>query len=470
MSHACSRFVCVVIILFSFASLSFAQQIHTAGYLPQWRASSAFLNGPFSDQVQLLDEITYFGEFRFRPDGTIAVGNNGPGGTGGSAVLNMPNPSDSSTWSINLSDSRVSRMVDTYNKVASVSPSTTTTFTIGGWENSTNFHVFTDGTGPGSKAAFAADQVRRILDLSGGKLTGIDLDWEDGCSIANCPNMQNNAGSYANLTAAIRNILQGQETQSAFIQDFRYTSGNAIINNIDALRLGTYDAPHADPSGNHTSLVAAQNIVNGWVNQGFDKSKLGIGVGYFARPLVNPFSNSDTYAVRDAVHRNNTGQWLADSAITYQGWGFDGPGSVQGKADFIRQENLHTLFGWELGQDTFDTQLDSLGRSHYLALTQAIHDATEVVDPILGDFNGDLVVDGADLLQWAGDYGINANSDANEDGRSDGLDFLIWQQNFTSTSSLETLASVPEPHSLFILLSGLAFSRSRIIRKRDPGS
>lgn len=306
--------------------------------------------------------------------------------------------------------------------------------------------------------------MRKIFDLSGGKLAGIDLDWEDGCSLANCPNMQSNAGSYGNLTTAIRNILNPGEAQTAFIQDFRYASGNAIIDNLDALRLGTYDAPHADPSGNHTSLVAAQNIVTGWMNQGFDSSKLGVGVGYFARPLANPFSNSDTYGIRDAVHRNNTGQWLDDETITYQGWGFDGPGSIQDKADLIRSNGLHTLYGWELGQDNFSTQLDNLGRTHYLALTQAIHDATAVVDPIPGDFDGDGMVDADDLAQWEGDYGISANSDADGDGDTDGADSLIWQQNLTPVGGLAEVNSIPEPSSTILLIFGLA---SRAVSRRS---
>jgi len=48
---------------------------------------------------------------------------------------------------------------------------------------------------------------------------------------------------------------------------------------------------------------------------------------------------------------------------------------------------------------------------------------------VLGDFDRDGVVDGADLAQWEGDYGLNDNSDADDDGDSDGADFLIWQRN-----------------------------------------
>lgn len=451
---------CVAVIALLTASPAAAQKVPTAGYLPHWELGGSYFDNQFEDQAQLLDNITYFGEFRFRPDGTIAVGNNGAGGTGGSSILNMPNVNDPSTWTLNLIDSRISAMVNTYDKVASVSPSTRTTFTIGGWENSTNFHVFTDGTGAGSKAAFAAQQVRKILDLSGGKLSGVDLDWEDGCSIANCPLMESNSGSYGNLTAAIRNILQSDETQTAFIQDFRFNAGAAIINNLDSLRLATYDAPHADSSGHHTSLTAAVTIANRWINHpnSYDKSKLSIGSGFFGRTLSNPFGGpSSTFSSLDSSHRASTGEWLADSLTVYLGQGFDGPDSIAAKIDFIRQEGLNEIFGWELHNDNLSTTLDSLGRSHYLALTQAMHDAAAAV---AGDFDGNGEVEGADLAQWEGDYGVNGNSDANGDGNSDGFDFLIWQQNLTSTGGLAApVASVPEPVTLALVVLGLANSR-----------
>jgi len=440
-------------------SNSSAQKVPTVGYLPHYKLSSGYFNGAFEDQAPLLDEITYFGEFRFRPDGTIAVGNNGAGGTGGSAVLNMPNVGDPNTWTLNTSDSRISRMADTYNKVANVSPSTRTTFTIGGWENSTNFHIFTDGTGAGSKANFVAQQVRKLMDISGGKLSGIDLDWEDGCSVANCPAMETNSGSYGTLTTAIRGILLEGETQTAFIQDFRFNAGSAIIDNIDALRLSTYDAPHADSSGHHTSVTAATTIANRWINLGYDKSKLSIGSGFYGRTLSNPFGGpSSIYDSLDDSHRANTGEWLDDSETDYLGQGFDGPGSIAAKVDFIRDEGLNEIFAWELSHDNLSTTLDTQGRSHYLALTQAIHDAAASTEPIPGDFDGNGVVDNTDLAQWQGDFGVNSSSDADGDGDSDGIDFLIWQQNFNPAGSSQvSVAIVPEPAAIVQILIGLTF-------------
>lgn len=69
---------------------------------------------------------------------------------------------------------------------------------------------------------------------------------------------------------------------------------------------------------------------------------------------------------------------------------------------------------------------------------------------ILGDFDGDGDVDGDDLNQWEGDFGLNGDSDADGDGDSDGEDFLAWQQNF-GIGTLSAPAAVPEPASWLLL-------------------
>lgn len=73
---------------------------------------------------------------------------------------------------------------------------------------------------------------------------------------------------------------------------------------------------------------------------------------------------------------------------------------------------------------------------------------------ISGDFDGDGNVDGADLAQWQGDYGLNNMSDADGDGDSDGTDFLAWQRNFTGPGALGNTVNVPEPSYLLLLLCG----------------
>jgi len=69
---------------------------------------------------------------------------------------------------------------------------------------------------------------------------------------------------------------------------------------------------------------------------------------------------------------------------------------------------------------------------------------------IPGDFDGNGMVNGADLTQWQGDFGANPDSDADGDNDSDGNDFLIWQRNLGQTAATPTAASVPEPASMLL--------------------
>lgn len=77
------------------------------------------------------------------------------------------------------------------------------------------------------------------------------------------------------------------------------------------------------------------------------------------------------------------------------------------------------------------------------------------VAPIPGDFDQNGTVNGDDLTQWEGDFGLNGDSDADGDGDSDGNDFLIWQQQVgNGVPPLAVSQAVPEP-STIVLLGGL---------------
>lgn len=346
-----------------FSSSVLHAELHTAGYSAWWSTSdSNYLNGVFENQVRYLDEICYFGEFRFDTNGLIHTASGG-------AIVIKPG----STWEWNAANPRVANFLNVRNKVSAVSPSTRVTFTIGGWENSQNFATFSTSNDPtGIKADYAAEQIRAILDLSSGLIHGVDLDWEDGDGVSST--MAGNESSYVNLVSAIRDILTHGESLTAAIQATRYSSGLAILPYIDCLRPFTYDAPEYD--SNHTSITAAQAIITAWINQGAPSDKLGIGSGFYARPLNNPWSNTDTYDSLDATSFANTGNWLSDSTTSYLGWGFEGADSIHAKATWANTLNLHTFFCWELKNDNVSTNLDASGRSHYLVLTRTLTESS----------------------------------------------------------------------------------------------
>ncbi len=76
------------------------------------------------------------------------------------------------------------------------------------------------------------------------------------------------------------------------------------------------------------------------------------------------------------------------------------------------------------------------------------------MEPDNADFNGDLSVDGADLLVWQqhldGPAGATlADGDANDDGVVDGNDLAVWQAQY-GTVVTPPAAGVPEPSGLAI--------------------
>jgi hypothetical protein len=92
---------------------------------------------------------------------------------------------------------------------------------------------------------------------------------------------------------------------------------------------------------------------------------------------------------------------------------------------------------------------------------------------IPGDFNGDGNVDGLDFVVWQNNFpkasAANlSDGDADGDGDVDGADFVVWQTNFPFSSSSAT-TPIPEPHAGFVMLSGavgLAWVMRSICRRR----
>jgi hypothetical protein len=103
-----------------------------------------------------------------------------------------------------------------------------------------------------------------------------------------------------------------------------------------------------------------------------------------------------------------------------------------------------------------------------------------VTKPIFSaDFDDDGDVDATDLVIWRGAFNLNQLGDADGDNDSDGEDFLLWQQQFGSIPGAGAAlgATVPEPTSAFLILTGLAAAvafcgsrcRARFVAVRERG-
>jgi len=256
-------------------------------------------------------------------------------------------------------------MTNVVRTISGVAPDTRITFTIGGWANSQNFDL------AGANAAArttATNQIRQILSLGG--FDGVDFDWEQGDGVS--PNVD--ATAYSNLTATTRGMLQPGEQVTVAIQTSLQTVGLAIENNVDAIRVMTYDSPGAAGISNHTSVAGAQSIINSWLTAGVAADKLGLGAAMYGLPLNDPWSGSQTYADLDALYFAAEGAWLDAATTEYLGYGFDSANSIWAKRNWAAANGLSTVFSWELSGDTRDA-------GHWLPLTHALGGTAFVPEP-----------------------------------------------------------------------------------------
>ncbi len=91
-------------------------------------------------------------------------------------------------------------------------------------------------------------------------------------------------------------------------------------------------------------------------------------------------------------------------------------------------------------------------------------DVTTPPPSLLGDFNGDWIVDAADYVVWRNSLGANvvrwSGADASGNGKIDVDDYLLWKLHFgdTSPATLQGGIAVPEPGSLGLVLAGLSLA------------
>jgi len=122
---------------------------------------------------------------------------------------------------------------------------------------------------------------------------------------------------------------------------------------------------------------------------------------------------------------------------------------------------------------TFDSVLDSMQGGQTFVWDVIYNPSNVVVEfvsvtGLLGDFDYDGDVDGADFLKWQQTFGstIDLMADGNLDGIVNGPDLEIWENNYGMTASLPLQTAVPEPSSLLLFASALLLSTTYHHRRR----
>lgn len=113
---------------------------------------------------------------------------------------------------------------------------------------------------------------------------------------------------------------------------------------------------------------------------------------------------------------------------------------------------LTVMSGQNIGVGEYDETLDPDGMA---AIQRIIWDVVANhpltgVETLPGDYDGNGVVDAADLAWWGGSFGhdISFASDGNGDGKVNIADYAIWRDSIASPP--ESSHAVPEPASILI--------------------
>jgi hypothetical protein len=134
--------------------------------------------------------------------------------------------------------------------------------------------------------------------------------------------------------------------------------------------------------------------------------------------------------------------------------------AVNGTYHYAYRFSLDGGTTWAVGD------LDGNGTNDGLSFSLAqlgVLTVTGGLNPVFNpaDFNQDTFVNSADLTTWKNSYGPGNGADADDDGRSNGVDFLRWQRELGATAASAAAAAVPEPAcaSLVAYLAMVGFSR-----------
>lgn len=167
------------------------------------------------------------------------------------------------------------------------------------------------------------------------------------------------------------------------------------------------------------------------------------------------------YEIRSAAGALNVGGWSSlDDAEAGDPVGTGWDEAASSTANILSEMNLTSTRTFSAGSSVALGNAYSTGGAldvRFLfaapggALQTGIVNYVQSAAGIPGDFNNNGSVNAADLDQWKGDFGVNADSDGDHDGDTDGADFLIWQRNFGAVGATATANAVPEPTSVSLI-------------------
>lgn len=321
-------------------------------------------------------------------------------------------------------------LTDTFSEISTPAPFSSSTFNgVATWTWNLNFsHPTTGGNVSLVDQSIGADEYRIYAGARSIAGTTLGIGGPGGFGVSSGGNggffTSQEIDQINQITTSFFDAVQTRGEPTGFSR-----WGGAITFDRDSSTNWWYDS-NTDPTGNVSDFYSVAI------------HELGHALGLGASDNWNNWVNTSN-------------EYFGPEAVALYGGNipldcdFDGCGHWE-------EGTQSTVFGTTTPQETAMDPTITNGDRKFLTALDAAGFAdigwSLAAPPSPGDFDGNNAVNIADLIQWRGDYGVNGESDADNDADSDGTDFLIWQQNFGSTSAISSVAAVPEPNTLSICI------------------
>ncbi len=371
------------------------------GYLPSYRMSASYNNSTLPTQLSMLNEVRYFG-MTAGSDGSILSS------SGGSSLV-------ADKGNIQTIASKISGLPSGQQPRLDL--------TLGGAGQSASFATIAASA---TLRTTFAQNIATLLTQTGA--TSVDIDWESPDN-----SNQTQLNNYATMLQTIKQTIGPSNRVYATIEPQINLPTSVLqgANAIDGISLMTYDISwwandSADPNrGEHSLPQYVTDTVDDWTSpagstnrrtyvfskwgKAFNPADLGVGLPFYGHVIgtsQNP-TGGTAYTYSQLVAGGTPD--LSGNYYTYAGqtvW-LPGPSLAAQRVQFAHSRGLQNVFIWELGQDVDPTSPNSLLRSAFLAN-----------ETLMGDFNGDHLMDASDYDIWRSTFGSTTDlrADANGNG------------------------------------------------------
>jgi GH18 family chitinase len=204
-------------------------------------------------------------------------------------------------------------------------------------------------------------------------LDGIDLDWEPAWGTLTHTQVTNYGNLINGLRAAAPSLLLSVAVNPEMWIDIdpgapvvkEYVVPLAAANTLDWIGVMGYDLDYA----NHSPYQRSIDDLNAWyayvAPAGVPKSKMVLGVPFYARAGTNWTNDTHTALYNDIInaymsaHGGSPPPANADNVSAnvdgvVRTWYFNGPATIQNKSQYIKNNGYGGIMIWELAQDHFN--------------------------------------------------------------------------------------------------------------------